>query len=177
MHRQRNGGFPHHAAFWTLLALNSCKQKAWNNSWVPTVKQDGHQELCELWGIPSTAQGKRTSSLILTLSHCPLTSSETSLSLPHMESYLTSRTSGRVEWSRMIREERFCGESAISPRGDQRCGVAGQGFPPAQGMGSQLPGMVLERQVIALERREPLACSGQRDSACPVLKALVPAAL
>lgn len=44
-------------------------------------------------------------------------------------------------------------------------------------LGSQLPGVVLERQVVALERWEPLACCGQRDSACPVLKALVPAAL
>lgn len=91
----------------------------------------------------------------------------------------------------MIREERFCGEMVEKVPSVQEetkargCGVAGQGFPPAQGdrgrehprLGSQLPGVFLERQVIALEKREPLACCGQRDSACPVLKAPVPTAL
>lgn len=33
--------------------------------------------------------------------------------LVHKESYLTSRASGRVEWSRMISEERFCGEMVV----------------------------------------------------------------
>lgn len=83
-----------------------------------------------------------------------------------MESYLTSRTSGRVEWSRMIREERFCGEMVEKVPSVQEqtkargCGVAGQGFPPAQGdrgrehprLGSQLPGVFLEREMIALEK-------------------------
>lgn len=106
-----------------------------------------------------------------------------------MESYLTSRTSGRVEWSRMICEERFCGEmvekvpSVQEKTKARRCGVAGQGFPPAQEgrehprLAPPLPGLVLERQVIALEGREPFACCGQRGSVCPVLKGLVPTAL
>lgn len=55
-----------------------------------------------------------------------------------MESYLTSRTSGRVEWSRMILEERFCGETVEKVPSVQektkarRCGVAGQSFPRTQ---------------------------------------------
>lgn len=73
---------------------------------VPAVKQKRQEELCKLHGIPDL--GKHTSSLILTLSHCPLASFLVPVLLLQMESYLTSRTSGRVEWSRMIREERFC---------------------------------------------------------------------
>lgn len=77
--------------------------------------------------------------------------------------------------------------SAISPRGDQSKGVwvCRSGLTPSSGdkgreqsrLGFQPPGVVLERQVIALERQEPLACCRQRDSACPALKALVPTAL
>lgn len=64
--------------------------------------------MCKLWGVPGT--GEHTSSLILTLSHWPLASSVESLSFLHLESYLTSRVSSKVEWSKMIREERFFGK-------------------------------------------------------------------
>lgn len=98
--------------------------------------------MSKLWGVPGT--GECTSSLILTLSHWPLASSVESLPFLHLESYLTSRVSGRVEWSRMIREERFFGKMVekvtsvqeyAKPRG---YGVAGQEKEPETTTGQDL---------------------------------------
>jgi len=97
----------------------------------PAIRQKRQEEPCKLHGIPDT--GKHTSSLILTLSHCPLASFLAPVLLLQMESYLTSRTSGRVEWSRMIREERFCeGMMGSYPEEGLKHGDVGL-LPPAQG--------------------------------------------
>lgn len=64
------------------------------------------------------------------------------LSFLHLESYLTSRVSSKVECSKMIREERFFGknggESVISPRADQTKRVAVQEKEPESTTGQDL---------------------------------------
>lgn len=98
---------------------------------VLAARQKRREEPCKLLSIPDL--GKHTSSLILTLSHCPLASFLVPVSLLQMESYLTSRSSGRVEWSRMIREERFCeGMMGSYPEEGLKHGNV-ELLPPAQG--------------------------------------------